>query len=202
MMKYRRLAVLLLFSILFPREGWMSGNPGAFDVAQYYLVSLDSGMWVSIEPPPDCKNPGQYIEQYYEREEAAYARWLKRSRADIDAVFEKAILTRKLPIGKFDENSAWASGIVIEDGVKPERLREDVPEEETSEGIKARILAREGIRDEKKPGLIEFHFTVRGEITRGRAEFRINVLSQIKRTDIDRLQEELSAVLLKHLKDD
>ena len=180
----------------------MSGNPGAFDVAQYYLVTLDSGMWVSVLPPPDCKNPGQYIEQHYESEEAFYARWLKRSRADIDAVFEKAIAVKKLPIGKFDGNTAWASGIVIEDGAKSGRIREDVPEEQTSEGIKARILEREGIRDEKKPGLIKFDFTVRDEITRGRAEFRINVLSRIKRTDIDRLQEELTAALSKHLRDD
>jgi hypothetical protein len=164
----------------------MSGNPGAFDVAQYYLVTLDNGMWMSVEPPPGCKNPGRYIEEYYEREETAYANWLKRSRADIDAVFEKAVTVKKLPIGKFkfDENAAWASGMVIEDGVKSDRL-----------------LEREGIRYEKKAGLIEFHFTVSDRITRGRAEFRINVLSQIKRTDIDRLKEELSAVLLKHLKD-
>ena len=171
----------------------MSGTPGATYVAKYYYVSLDSGLSISVEPPPDCKDPDQYIGNYFKEESAVYERWLEKSKSDIDAVFQAAVSVKKLPIVEYSENAPWKDGAIIEDGNKSMRPDENDP--------KALIITRlrKQNMDKMKPCQVEFRFSVGNDKTHGEANFRMTIRAPARRTDIERLQEELSAVLVKHL---
>jgi hypothetical protein len=179
MRRIGRFAGLLVATLFVAREGWVSGSAGASIASRYYKVRLETEVRVILAVPPG-EDPALCYAEFFKNVDAPYVRWLARARPDLDAVFEKAVGNRKLPIGGYvdEENPPRAENAVLED-----------------EDDFKRPLSAAGEKSPMRPGLISMDVILKGGVDPSHADFTIRVLSRTKRSDLNRLKEELAEAL-------
>jgi len=159
----------------------MSGMAGASKSGRYCSVFYNSGMYVSIEPPPGV-DPHQYIDECFKKDDAKYAETLDVVFDELCQVFERAILEQSLPIVEFGD-AQWTDGVIDEDVLNPQQSSAQLERNER--------LAAAGepvIKNERT--FVQLEFPVDG----GAVECRFVIKDRIKRSELSKIERQMKEV--------
>jgi len=180
-----RLFFVGLSSLLFSQEASVSGASMASHTSKYFQIFIEGGIIRNFALTPPDKDGNTPEGLYHREKEKIFKKWIERSLLELDAVFNKEVEKREIPIAEFRQGCDFFWGSVIED--RPQKTGDPAAEKSGAQWF----------AKNRKPVYVKIdvpRFAGRLES----ASVLIVVNGQVRASSLERLGEQIQKILEKH----